>query len=70
MLQKFYCYVVQLYDKLRTAQPDFMDKVRLVNGDIMEDNLGISDKDRATLEENIHIVFHSAATIRFNEPLR
>jgi len=47
-----------------------MDKVHLVSGDIMEDNLGMSDEARATLEEKIHIVFHSAATIRFNEPLR
>ncbi len=36
----------------------------------MEEELGICDEDRTFLEDNINIVFHSAATIKFNEPLR
>lgn len=32
--------------------------------------LGLSPHDRHLLEENINIVFHSAATVRFDEPLR
>lgn len=36
----------------------------------MEENLGISPEDSEFLENNIDIVFHSAATVRFEEPLR
>lgn len=41
-----------------------------VTGDIVEEGLGLHDDQRAFLEDNIHIVFHSAATVRFDEPLR
>lgn len=36
----------------------------------MDPNFGLSVSDEWTLVENCHIVFHSAATVRFHEPLR
>jgi thioester reductase-like protein len=59
-----------LFDNLRRDQPDFTQKVHAVNGDIVEEGLGLQDDQRAFLEENIHVVFHSAATVKFDEPLR
>lgn len=41
-----------------------------VCGDVMEPDLGIAEDDRRMLEEGINIVFHSAATIKFDETLR
>lgn len=41
-----------------------------VKGDIAEENLGMSDEDWETLQENVEIVFHSAATVRFDEDLK
>ena len=42
-----------------------------VEGDLTEENLGISEADEAMLvQSNIGVVFHSAATIRFNEPIK
>jgi fatty acyl-CoA reductase len=59
-----------LFDNLRRDQPDFTRKVHAVPGDVVEEGLGLQDDQRSFLEENIHVVFHSAATVRFDEPLR
>lgn len=32
--------------------------------------LGISDENRRTLEENVSVVFHLAASVRFDDPIR
>lgn len=60
----------KLFDKLRKDQPDFEQKIVAVGGDVVQPDLGISQEDRLMLKEKIHIVFHSAATIRFDETLR
>lgn len=60
----------KVFDKLRSEQPDFEKKVVPVCGDIIEPDMGISEEDASMLQDKIHIVFHSAATIRFDEPLR
>lgn len=59
-----------IFEKLRKEQPNFKDKFHPINGDICQPGLGISQTDREILEKNVHVVFHSAATIRFDEPLR
>ena len=41
-----------------------------VKGDVTLPELGLSSSDLQLLIENVSIVFHSAATIRFNEELR
>jgi fatty acyl-CoA reductase len=62
---------VQLYDVLKEQRgPSFCDNVKAVQGDMLEDRLGLSDEDRQLLEDNVNIVFHSAATVRFDEQLR
>ncbi|XP_041367398.1 fatty acyl-CoA reductase 1-like [Gigantopelta aegis] len=60
----------QLYDKLRKDCPNFGDKLHPINGDISLPGLGISSEDLKLLQENVQIVFHSAATVRFDESLR
>jgi fatty acyl-CoA reductase len=39
-------------------------------GDCAEIGLGLSATDRQMLEETVSIVFHVAATVRFNDPLK
>lgn len=41
-----------------------------INGDVGEENLGISAADRQTLIDNVNVVIHSAATLDFHESLR
>lgn len=61
---------LQLFDKVRTEQPGFENKVIAIGGDILEDNLGITEDDQQTLVENVSIIFHSAATVKFDEELK
>lgn len=60
----------KLFDKLREEQPAFDDKIVAVNSDLKQAGLDLSKEDRDLLLERVNIVFHCAATIRFNEPLR
>ena len=49
---------------------DWRSKIVPVKGDIAEENLGMSDEDWEMLQEDVEIVFHSAATVRFDEDLK
>jgi thioester reductase-like protein len=59
-----------LYDAVSQSYPDFRSKLEVIEGDLMEPNMGISNNDELKLIENVNIVFHSAATVRFDEPLK
>ena len=63
-------FVFQLFDRLRDEQPDFAEKIVAVNSDLTLPELDLSKVDQETLADCINIVFHCAATIRFNEPLK
>ena len=41
-----------------------------MEGDILEPSLGLSEANIETLKKEVSVVFHSAATVRFDEPLR
>ncbi|CAF0886506.1 unnamed protein product [Adineta ricciae] len=59
-----------LFDTIRLINPNFASKFNAMEGDVTLPNFGLSKTDEALLIEKCHIVFHSAATIRFDEPLR
>ncbi|XP_075988926.1 fatty acyl-CoA reductase wat-like [Anticarsia gemmatalis] len=59
-----------VYDNLRSRQPQFADKIVPVEGDVADIRLGLSEKDWNTLADEVTFIFHVAATIRFDEPLR
>ena len=40
-----------------------------MKGDVSLSDLGLSREDRNLLSEKVNIVFHVAATVKFNEPL-
>ena len=60
----------KLFEPVAKEHPDYKSKLVAINGDLVEPNLGISDEDRAVLRDKCNIVFHSAATVRFDEPLK
>ncbi|CAH1786735.1 unnamed protein product [Owenia fusiformis] len=60
----------KIFEKLKTTSPNYGEKLHAIAGDIMEPDLGISQSDAEFLANEISVVFHSAATIRFDEPLR
>ncbi|KOX67284.1 hypothetical protein WN51_00016, partial [Melipona quadrifasciata] len=60
---------LQIYDSIKAIHPSVMNKVHPIEGDVSLSNLGLSTADRNILIKNVNIVFHVAATVKFNEPL-
>ena len=60
----------QLFDRVRDEQPGFAEKIVAVSSDLTQPELDLSKEDQEMLAGRINIVFHCAATIRFNEPLK
>lgn len=42
----------------------------MIEGDTGASDLGLAEKDREKLKDRVHVVFHGAATVRFDESLR
>lgn len=59
-----------MFEKLRELVPKFRHKIVTVAGDCSIAGLGLSLTDRQTLANNISIIFHAAATIKFDESLK
>lgn len=60
----------QLFDRLKREKPKFRNKVVGIAGDCVLPGLGMSPTDRAVLQRDVNIVFHVAATVRFDEKLK
>lgn len=63
-------FLLQLYDQVRQQCPENLKKIVTVGGDIIEENLALSNEDRQTVIDKVTVVFHCAATIKFDEDLR
>ncbi|KAG5899575.1 hypothetical protein JTB14_022905 [Gonioctena quinquepunctata] len=59
-----------LFDPLRKERPADLHKVLAIMGDITQPELAISGSDRALLARTVNVVFHSAATVKFDEKLK
>ncbi|XP_015586810.1 fatty acyl-CoA reductase wat [Cephus cinctus] len=59
-----------LFARLKEEVPKFRHQIGAVAGDCSTPGLGISAADRATLAREVSIVFHVAATVRFDEKLK
>ncbi|KAK5638607.1 hypothetical protein RI129_012902 [Pyrocoelia pectoralis] len=62
---------IPLFEKLKKEYPDAIkNKLKLINGDVTELQLGISTSDANLLIENVSVIFHGAASVRFDDPLK
>lgn len=59
-----------LFDRIRNENPGNLKKVIPINGDITLNELGISEIDQITICQEVSIVFHSAATVKFDEKIK
>ncbi|XP_049883826.1 putative fatty acyl-CoA reductase CG5065 [Pectinophora gossypiella] len=59
----------QIFENIRRTNPAQLDKIHMIAGDVSVPQLGISLESLALLNE-VSIVFHSAATLKFDEELR
>lgn len=60
----------KIFDRIREKTPELLLKLVCISGDINEPNIGLNEGELKILEDKTDIVFHVAATVRFNEPLR
>lgn len=58
-----------LFGPLREVMPHVLHKLVPIAGDVTELGLGLSADDRKRME-NVSIIFHSAASVRFDDPLK
>ncbi|KAJ8721259.1 hypothetical protein PYW07_002034 [Mythimna separata] len=59
-----------LFKRLKEERPDDFKKVIPIAGDLNHLDLGISTEDVEILLQKVSVVFHVAATIKFNEELK
>ncbi|XP_065212415.1 putative fatty acyl-CoA reductase CG5065 [Planococcus citri] len=59
-----------IFNDFKKNNPEILAKVVLVSGDVGEEGLGLSDKDRKLLIDDVSVVFHSAAILKMNLDLR
>lgn len=60
---------IPVFDRLHEEFPQNFDKIKAIDGDVTEIGLGIS-ADNLKLMENVSVIFHSAASVRFDDPLQ
>lgn len=59
-----------VFDRIRKIDPDFLKRIKPVNGDLVEPNMGLSEDIQREFIENVDIILHAAADVRFDETLR
>ncbi|KAG5876416.1 hypothetical protein JTB14_032617 [Gonioctena quinquepunctata] len=59
-----------LFDRLRKECPKYSHKIVGISGDITKEDLGLSPQDKELLKQKINIIFHCAATVKFDENIR
>lgn len=59
----------QVYQRLREKDADFHERITVINGDLEKMQAGISDDDVNLLIDEVDVVIHAAADVRFNIPL-
>ena len=63
----------KLFEKVKSQRgfDQLMKTIVPIEGDMSADNLGISPKDESLImKSNVGVVIHSAATIKFDEPIK
>ncbi|XP_056641055.1 putative fatty acyl-CoA reductase CG5065 [Diorhabda sublineata] len=59
-----------LFELLKNENPENLNKIIPVKGDVREINLGLSEADRQMIIDNVNIIYHTAASVRFDDFLK
>lgn len=60
--------VIQVFDVIRQHCPKQLDKLSMLAGDVTKRRFGLDNHAISQLNQ-VSVVFHSAATLKFDEPL-
>ena len=63
-------FFFKFFDRLKTERPKFRHRVVAIPGDCTITGLGLTITDRQKLLSDVNIVFHAAASVRFDENLK
>lgn len=58
-----------VFSRLKENYPAVLEKIRFIEGELSAPNLGISNSDIELISETVSVIFHSAATVKFDQPL-
>ncbi len=58
-----------MFDLLKIQNPNIFSKLQVIDGDCSKIGLGLRPRDLERLK-SVSIIFHSAASVRFDEPLK
>lgn len=58
------------FDILKKEEPNFKSKLQIFDGDVENENLGLSENDIETICNEVNCIFHLAATVRFDQKLK
>ncbi|XP_013149249.1 PREDICTED: fatty acyl-CoA reductase 1-like [Papilio polytes] len=59
-----------MFQRLKRERPEDLKKIIAIPGNVTLPNLGISEENKKVLIKKVSHVFHFAANIKFNEPLK
>ncbi|XP_070611331.1 fatty acyl-CoA reductase 2 [Erythrolamprus reginae] len=60
----------KVFDRVREDWPNFHEKIKPISAELTQKNLAISSEDIEELVSEVNVIFHCAATVRFDEPLK
>ncbi|XP_053621926.1 putative fatty acyl-CoA reductase CG5065 [Plodia interpunctella] len=60
----------KVFDRIHNSCASRLEKLQVIPGDILAEDLGVSPEDRELLQRETQILFHGAACVRFDTPLR
>lgn len=70
-LRCFNCpFKLQVFENIRKEDAGRLQKIVPINGDISLPQFGISDEDERKLIDEVSVVFHCAARVRFDDDLK
>ncbi|XP_018572950.1 putative fatty acyl-CoA reductase CG5065 [Anoplophora glabripennis] len=60
----------ELFDTLKKINPAALKKLIPICGDVSKPKLGLTEEDTKILTENVDIIYHAAASVRFDDHLK
>ncbi|XKL66457.1 hypothetical protein PGB90_009877 [Kerria lacca] len=60
----------EVFEVLRNECPESLLKIKPIIGDCLEIGLGLSFNDTEMIKKNVNVIFHVAATVKFDTPIK
>ena len=61
---------ITLFDNIRATNVSLFEKIIFIGGDIEIDGLQMDHQDEMNIINDVKIIFHCAANIKFNDPIK